>query len=131
MPKTTTSKTNPFAMFDADQFVAVQQRNVDAVTSAGQIVVDGVRALALRHGEMMQNGVDEFLSASHQVWGAKPGEHQPADQVAKAKTAYETAVNNARELTEIAVKAQNEAFGVLTRCWMANLDDMKSLAKTA
>jgi hypothetical protein len=44
---------------------------------------------------------------------------------------YEVAVNNMRELAEIAMKAQSEAVDVLTKCAMANIDDLKSLAKTA
>ena len=55
----------------------------------------------------------------------------PADQIATAKSMYEVAVNNARELAEIAMKAQSEAVDVLTKCAMANIDDLKSLAKTA
>jgi hypothetical protein len=109
MAKTTAAtKPVPFLMFDADQLIAAQQRNVDAVTSASQIVVDGAKA-----------------------WSGKPGEFKPADQIAKAKTAYEAAVAHTRELTEIAVKAQSEAFGVLAKAMMANLDEMKSLAKVA
>lgn len=126
--KTTSTKTL-FPMFDADQLMAAQQRNVDAMTSASQIVVDGAKTIALRQGEMLQASVDQWMADGQQVFAGKPGEFKPADQVAKTKSAYEAAVNNAKELTEIAMKAQSEAFGVLTKCMMANLDDMKSLTK--
>jgi phasin family protein len=126
----TTPKTG-FPMFDGDQFIAVQQRNVDAMASAGQIFADGAKAIALRQSEMVQSAVEQWMGNSHKVFNAKPNEFKPADQVADARQAYENAVNNARELAEIAMKAQNEAFGVLTKAMMANLDDMKSLAKTA
>lgn len=129
---TRTSDTKPFfPMFDADQFLAVQQRNVDAMANASQIAVDGAKALALRQSEMLQTGVAEWVTAGQQAWNGKPGELKPADYVGKAKSAYETMLNNSKELTDIAVKAQSEAFGVLTKCWMANLDDMKAAAKTA
>ena len=130
MAKTSTPKTG-FPMFDGDQFIAVQQRNVDAMASAGQIFADGAKAIALRQSEMVQSAVEQWMGNSHKVFNAKPTEFKPADQVADARQAYENAVNNARELAEIAMKAQNEAFGVLTKCMLANLDDMKSLAKTA
>jgi phasin family protein len=120
-----------FSMFDADKMIAVQQRNIDALASAGQIVVDGVKTIAQRQGEMMQSSVDQFMSASHDAITMKPTELQPADQIAKAKSSYEVAVNNVKELAEIAMKAQSEAAAVLTKCVMANIDDLKSLAKIA
>lgn len=135
MTKTTTSPFGTFKPafpgFDADQFIALQQRNVDALTSAGQIVVDSAQAIALRQSEMMQSTVGEWLANGQQAFNGKPAEFKPADQVAKFKAAYEAAVNNAKELSEIALKAQTEALGVLTKCMVANLDDLKSLAKAA
>jgi phasin family protein len=128
---TTTPQTMPFPLFDTNQFMAAQQRNVDAVASASQVVVDGAKAFALRQSEIMQSTVDQWVSNGHQVWGGKPGELKPADQIAQAKSAYEAALGNSRELAEIAMKAQSEAFAILTKAMMANLDDLKSLAKAA
>jgi phasin family protein len=127
----TSPRTLPFPMLDGDQFLAAQQRNVDAMTSASQIVVDGAKAFAQRQSEIMQSSVDQWVATGQQVWGGKPGEFKPADQIAQVKAAYETALGNSRELAEIAMKAQNEAFAVLTRAMMANFDDLKSLAKAA
>jgi hypothetical protein len=125
MAKSTT-KSLPFTMFDADRLTAAQQRNLDAFASASQIVVDGVKAMAQRQSEMVRASVDQFTNP-----GERPLEFQPADQIATAKSMYEVAVNNMRELAEIAMKAQSEAVDVLTKCAMANIDDLKSLAKTA
>ena len=125
------TKPLTFPMFDADKLIAVQQRNLDAFASAGQIVVDGVKSIAQRHSEIMQSQVEQMVAAGQDVLSARPTEFKPADQVAKAKSYYEAAVSNARELTEIAVKAQTEAVDVLTKAMMANIDDLKSLAKAA
>jgi phasin family protein len=131
MAKTTTTKPLPFPMFDADRLISAQQRNLDAFASASQIVVDGVKALAQRQNEMLQASVDQFIASSQGAFTGKPTDFQPGDQIAKAKTAYETAISNAKELTEIAMKAQSEAVDVLTKCALANIDDFKSLAKAA
>jgi phasin family protein len=131
MAKPTTLKPLPFPMFDADRLMAAQQRNLDAFASASQIVVDGVKALAQRHSEMLQASVDDFVAAGQSAFAAKPADFQPGDQITKARSAYETAITNAKELTEIAMKAQSEAVDVLTKCALANIDDFKSLAKAA
>ncbi len=125
------TKPLPFPMLDADKMIAAQQRSLDALSSASQIVVDGVKAIAQRQNEMMQSSVDEWIATSQSALSGKPTDFRPIDYVAKAKSAYETAFSNAKELTEIAIKAQSEAVEVLTQCVMANIDDLKSLAKAA
>jgi len=121
----------PFSMFDADKMIATQQRNLDAFASASQIMVDSVKAIAQRQGEMMQASVHQLVAAGQGARGGKSMDLEPGDQLAKAKSFYESAVGNAQELTEIAMKAQSEAADVLTKCMMANIDDLKSLAKAA
>ena len=121
----------PFIPFDTETFIAAQQRYIDALASAGQIVVDGVKTIAQRQGEMMQSSVDQFMSASQDALSMKATDLQPADQLAKAKAQYEAAVNNAKELAEIAMKAQGEAVAVLSKCVMANIDDLKVMSKSA
>ena len=125
------AKAKSFVPFDTETFVAAQQRNIDALASASQIVVDGVKTIAQRQGEMMQSSVDQLMSASQDVLSMKATDLQPADHFAKAKAQYEAAVNNAKELAEIAMKAQGEAVAVLSNCMMANLDDLKGMSKSA
>lgn len=129
MATKTTQK--PAFFFDADQLIAVQQRNVDAMTSASQVMVEGYKAFALRQSEMVQSSLGGLVTDGQKMIDGKTGEFKPGDQISRVKSSYETALANAKELTEIAVKAQNEAFGILTKAAMANFDDLKSLAKAA
>jgi phasin family protein len=130
--KPTTVKPLPsFPGFDGDKLTSLQQRNLDAFASASQIVVDSVKAMAQRQSEIVQASVDQMVAAGQGTWAGKPMDFQPTDQIESAKSQYQTAVANAKELTEIALKAQTEAADVLTKCVMANIDDLKSLAKAA
>jgi len=122
--------TKPLFPFDAEKLIAAQQRNLDAWATASQIVVDSVKAIAQRQSEILQSSVDQWVAAGN-TFTAKPGEFKPAEQMTQVKSAYETAVKNSRELAEIAMKAQTEAVDVLTKAMMANIDDLKSLAKAA
>ncbi len=125
------AKTKPlFVPFAPETFIAAQQRNIDAFASASQIVVDSVRTIAQRQGEMMQSSVDQLMSTGQDVLSMK-ADAQPADHFAKAKAQYEVAVSNAKELAEIAMKAQGDAVAVLSKCVMANIDDLKALSKSA
>ena len=69
------------------------------------------------------------MAASQASFSMKPGEFVPADQMTKVKSAYESAMANSKEMADIAMKAQSEAAAVLTKCFMANIDDMKSFTK--
>jgi phasin family protein len=131
MAAKTTSRPMPFPMVDGDRMIAAQQRNLDAWASASQIVVDGVKALAQRQSEIMQSSIGQWVTQGQGALNGQPADFKPADQIATAKSNYEAAISNARELTEIAMKAQSEAVDVLTKCMMANIDDLKSLAKAA
>ena len=51
--------------------IAAQQRNIDAFASASQIVVDGVKTIAQRQGEMMQSSVDQLMSAGQDAMAMK------------------------------------------------------------
>lgn len=127
---TQTMKTPNF-FFDTDHLMAAQQRNVDALTSASQIMVDSYKAIALRQSEMLKSSMGDFVKVGQQAANGKAGEFQPGDQLSRAKTSYEAAMSNAREITEMAVKAQSEAFNVLTKCFMTNVDEFKTLTKSA
>ncbi len=129
MSAKTSAKNSPFQTVDADKVLAAQQRNIDAFANASQIVVDGAKALAQRQSEMVQSSVDQWMAASQGAFSMKPGEFAPTDQLNKVKSAYETAVANSKEITDIAMKAQSEAASVLTKCFMANFDDMKAFGK--
>ncbi|MGH1479072.1 MAG: TIGR01841 family phasin [Geminicoccales bacterium] len=129
MSAKTTAKNAPFQTVDADKVLAAQQRNIDAFANASQIVVDGAKALAQRQSEIVQGSVDQWMAASQSAFSMKPGEFVPADQMNKAKSAYESAVANSKEIADIAMKAQSEAASVLTKAFMANVDDMKAFGK--
>jgi phasin family protein len=55
------------------------------------------------------------------------GDMNVQGQVEEAKSAYEQAVTDARELMEIVAKAQADALHVVNQCMLANLEEMKKL----
>jgi phasin family protein len=115
-------------MFDAETVAAAQKRNVDALTSAAQIMADGMRAYVKRQTEIVEASFKDMMAESEAMLKAKPEAAKPAEALAKVKTFYEKAVANAQELGGIVVKAQTEAVNVLSNAAVANLEDMKKLA---
>jgi phasin family protein len=109
-----------------EAFMVAHRRNLEAMTNASQILADGARSFTQRQSEIMQARMSEFGSKAEAYM--KPEKAADADvqgRVEEAKSVYEQAVSDARELMEIVTKAQSDALQVVNQCILANLEDMK------
>lgn len=115
--------------FDVESLVAAQRRNLEALTQANQLAIEGIQAVARRQVEIARQAVTEASSAMRD-W-TQPGAAQ--DRLAKnaefAKLAFEKGVANARELGELVAKANAEAFGVLNKRVTEGFDEVREYAK--
>jgi phasin family protein len=118
-----------FPGFDAETLMAVQRKNLEALTQANQLAVEGVQAVARRQVEIARQAVDETSAAFREL--AQPG--APEDRLAKnvdfAKQAFEKGLANARELAELVTKANTEAFNVITRRVSESFEEFRDSAK--
>ncbi len=140
MPKTTsTASFDPTAafaafkmpMFDVDALVALQRRNIEALSTVQKMAADSVKVLSTRQAEIARGAVDEYVAAVGEFYNAKDPKVGVAKQVAYTKSALESSVASAQELTDMAVKANAEVFDVLTKRVVEGLDEVGSLAKKA
>ncbi|TVQ38539.1 MAG: phasin family protein [Geminicoccaceae bacterium] len=116
-----------FANMDPEALMATHRRNLEAMTSASQILADGMKTLAQRQAEIMQARMSAFGQKVESSVKAK--EVAPVDgQIDEVKAAYEQMLADTKELVEIVAKAQTEALQVVNHCLLANFDDMKKLA---
>ena len=117
-------------MAEGQALADAQRRNVEALTQANKVVVEGWQALAQRQSEIARQAVSDFTAAVQDIAGAGSVEGQMARQTELVKEAFEQAVSNARELTELGVKSQSEAVDLLNRRFTESLDELQSaLAK--
>jgi phasin family protein len=114
---------------DVDAVVASQRKTIEAFTQANQLAVEGVQAVARRQVEIARQSVEEFTSFFREI--SQPG--TPEDKLAKQaevmKGALEKGLANARELAELATKANTEAFNVLNKRVAEGLDEVRDFAK--
>jgi phasin family protein len=118
-----------FPGFDVETFVEAHRKNLEALTQANQIAVEGVQALAQRQTEIMQQAIGE-ASGLLREW-TQPG--APEDHLVKnaevAKRAFDKGLANVRELNELTVKASTDVFSVITRRVSESFDDVRLYAK--
>jgi phasin family protein len=115
---------------DVEAVVASQRKNIEALTQANQLAVEGVQALLRRQSEIARSAIEEFSSMFKDF--VQPT-NSPEDKIAKqaeySKVALEKGLANARELTELVTKANTEAFNVINKRVTETLDEVRDYAK--
>lgn len=122
----------PMAMpIDMDQLMAISRKNIEAFTAANQLTVEGVQALMRRQAEIVKETVEEASSMMTELVAAGTPEDKMARQVELIKSAYEHAMTNAKELSELAAKSNGEAAEIISSRITSSLDEIKGVAKKA
>jgi phasin family protein len=114
---------------DVEAVVASQRKNIEALTQANQLAVEGVQAVARRQVEIARQAVEEYTSLLREFSTPVAAEDRLAKQVDVVKGAVEKGLANARELTELATKANTEAFNVINKRFTEGLDEVRDFAK--
>jgi phasin family protein len=112
--------------FDFDAVFALQRKNVEAFTQANQLAFDGVKQVAQRQAEIARKAFEEFGKVTKELTTAGTPEDKFAKQADLAKTAFEEALVNLRELVDTLQKSQAEAVDVLSKRVVANIEDVKT-----
>jgi phasin family protein len=118
-----------FGGFDVQAMAESQRRNLEALTQANQLAIEGMRALVQRQGEIAREAVEEASTALRD-W-TQPG--APEDRLAKsldaAKLAFEKSVANVRELNELGTRASADVFGVIAKRVSEGFEEVRLHAK--
>jgi phasin family protein len=114
---------------DVEAVVASQRKNIEALTQANQLAVEGVQAVARRQVEIARQAVEEYTSLLRDLSTPVAPEDRLAKQVDVVKGAMEKGLANARELAELATKANTEAFNVINKRFTESLDEVRDFAK--
>jgi phasin family protein len=118
-------------MPDSEAFLAAYRRNVEAMSTANRIALEGAQAVAKRHMEIMQQTMSELTEQIRALSSAETPAAKAARQADMLKLSYERAVANTKELTDLIQRANGEAVGALSHRFSEALDEVKQLAAKA
>jgi phasin family protein len=99
---------------DAQALVEYQKRNLEAFASANKIALEGAQAVIRRQAEIVRKGVEDASKALSDLNAAETPQDKLLKQAELAKEAYEAAIANLQELTEMASKSNGEAANLLS-----------------
>jgi phasin family protein len=115
---------------DLEAVAASQRKNLEALTQANQLAVEGVQAVVRRQVEITRQAVEEFTSMFRDfVQPSGSPEDRLAKQAEYSKQALQKGLTNARELTELLTKANTEAFDVINKRVTESFDEVSDFAK--
>jgi len=112
--------------FNMDVLVKAQRKNFEALTAANQLAIEGYQAVAKRQADILRESMEEMSKVSRDLVAADQApDVRVAKQVELAKTGFEKALANARELGEMLMKSNTEACDVINKRITEALDEVK------
>lgn len=117
------------AMPDMETFLSAQRRNMEVLSQANRVALEGAQAVARRHMEIMQQTMSEMTEGMRQMASPESPQARAAKQAEMLKTAYERAVAHMRELADLIQRANGEALGLLNHRFAEAMDEVKVLAE--
>lgn len=108
-----------------------QRKNFEAFSAAGRLASEGFQAIAQRQSELMRLGVEQSMSAVREVMAEGTVAAQTAKQAEIAKRGYQSTLSNVHEINEMVLKANQDAFGVISKRIGEAMDEVQAMARTA
>ena len=112
--------------FDVEAVWAAQRRNIEALSQANQLAVEGVQALARRQIELTRETFEGFSTLLRDMAQPASAEDRIAKNTEYAKQMIEKGVNHGREVAMLATKAGTEAAEVLHKRATESLDEIRA-----
>lgn len=116
---------------DFNQLFSTQRRNIEALSEVNQAVVEGAQAISRRQAEVARNNVESVLKASKDMMTGGSPEASLSKQAELAKTIFEDAFSNLREISETVMKSGFEAFDVINRRIAESLEEISDASGSA
>jgi phasin family protein len=134
-----TDTSNPFIDFtkmlqqfklpgvDMASIVDARRKDIEALAEANKIAYEGMKALAQKQADILRTTMEEIQASAK---GMTTGDNPLANagqQGELAQQSVQKAFANMRELAEMAYKSQTEAFTIISKRAMQNIEEMKKL----
>jgi phasin family protein len=111
----------------AEALTAAHKRNIEAITAANRIALEGAQAVAKRHMEIVQQTITEMNETVRSLASSEAPHAKAARQAELLKQAYEHAVSNTREISDLIQHSNKEALDLLNSRFLEAMDEVKSL----
>jgi phasin family protein len=117
---------------DMESIIASQRKNLEALTKANQLALEGVQQVMQRQAEAMRAFATEFADLAK---GVASGQGSPTDKAAEStdlvKASFEKTLAHMRELNETIAKSNTQAAEVISTRVSEGLNELKDAIRKA
>jgi len=116
------------ALPDMEAFVSASKRNMETLTAANRVALEGAQAVARRHMEIVQQNMAELTEAMRAMSSVEAPQAKAAKQAELLKHSYERAVANMKEIGDLIQHSNAEAMKLLNDRFTEAMDEVKAMA---
>jgi phasin family protein len=118
-----------FPEVDWQELMAAQQKNWAALGQANKVWLEGSQKVRQREVEILQSAFAEAAQASKDMMQEGDARAAAEKRLEVAKSSFEKAIGNIRELTEAASRANQDALAVIQKRAMEGFDEIQAMLK--
>lgn len=131
-PKAFADKMQETFKFDMSGVSEASTKNLEFMMETNKAIVEGSRQLVERQVAMMEAGMAEATEAAKKLTESKDPSAAASQQSELLEKAYETALKNSMEISEMAKKTQEEVLEKTNAHFTESMAEMKAqIAKLA
>jgi phasin family protein len=114
-------------MPDMEALMAAHRRNLETLSAANRVALEGAQAVARRNMEIMQQTMSELTEGMRHLSAPEAPQARAARQADMLKSAYERAVGNLQEISDLIQRSNGEALSLLNHRFAEAIDEVKTL----
>ncbi|GJL85365.1 MAG: hypothetical protein DHS20C02_11400 [Micavibrio sp.] len=111
--------------FDMTSLMDTQRKNMQALSKAQQLTMEGFQAIAQRQAAIMSQIVEDNSIIAKEFMGEGTPEEKFSKNAELFKAIYERTITNLQELSEMASKSNNEASKIINKRVSASMTEIK------
>ena len=110
---------------DINALVNSRRKDIEALAAANQKAYEGLQALVQRQTQILQESMQKWQANAQGANLPQSLSEGATRQAEMARQAFEQALNNMRELAELAAKSQAQAFEVVQKRVQESLEETR------
>lgn len=115
--------------FDPDKLIEAQRRNLEALSRATEITAQGMNSVARRQTEFLNESMNELVSATEKLSQSEDARDLMTRQGQMVNQAYERALTNMRELSDMISDSNAEAYDTINQRIEESINELRTLAE--
>jgi len=112
---------------DFDQVASSYRKNLEAMTTASQVAVEGAQSVVKRQAELLRESMEEYAALLRSYGTPTTPEQAASKQAELAKHTFENTFAHMKEIGELIAKANSDSLDVINRRVSEMLEEVKTL----